>query len=281
VVTPEALAPRVLELIADYEPPSFEHVPSAEFALFMCAIDHKAGYEREHPVGDRGPFRGSELMWEVAVAAEQREPGRVSAPKLVSVTGPDVSALLAVDGDTVTGLEERARLWRDLATKLVTGYEPRACAEGDEPVSHAQALLDSANGSLAGDGGLLSRLAAFEAYADPLRKKSFLFAKICERRGWIAFGDPESWQVCADSVLMRVALRCGLVEPTGDLEALRAAARDAWRSVAQAADAPVPLLDDLLWERGRDDPDLLGSAGADRHGPGLTEPPRPLGEIRY
>ncbi len=58
-------------------------------------------------------------------------------------------------------------------------------------------------------------LARYEAYADPLAKKAFLFAKIAERRGWLAVADPESWQVCADNVLMRLALRSGLVEPGG------------------------------------------------------------------
>jgi hypothetical protein len=38
-----------------------------------------------------------------------------------------------------------------------------------------------------------------------------------------------------------------------------------------------PLLDDLLWERGRRDPDLLGTAG----GADLREPPRPQGTIWY
>lgn len=281
MVAPEALAPRVLELITDYEPPSFEHVPRAEFALFMCAIDHKAGYEREHPVGDRGPLRGSELMWEVAAAAEHREPGRISAHRLVSATGEEVAELLGVNGDTVAGPDDRARLWRDLAAKLVTGYDPRACAEGDEPVGHAETLLAACQGRLGGTGGLLDRLSAFEAYSDPLRKKSMLFAKICERRGWLSVTDPEAWAVCADSVLMRVALRCGVVAPTDDLEALRADSMDAWRSVAASAGIAVPVLDDLLWERGRDNPDLLGTAGADRYGPGLTEPPREPGELRY
>lgn len=281
MVDPAALSGRVRDLVADYAPPGFGHVPSAEFALFLCAIDHKCGYEREHRVEGRGPFRGSELMWEVAVAAERREPGRISAPRLVSVTGEDVAELLAIDGDTVAGADQRAALWRDLALKLVSGYDPRACAEGAEPVSHTTVLLDSSGGRLGGHDGLLERLCHFDAYRDPLQKKSLLFAKICERRGWLAVRDPECWQVSADSVLMRVALRCGLLEPGEDLDSLRTATRDAWREVAEAAGVAVPVLDDLLWERGREDPDLLGSAGAERHGADLAEPPRVPGELRY
>ena len=74
---------------------------------------------------------------------------------------------------------------------------------------------------LGGRGGLLGSLARYEAYGDPLAKKSFLFAKICARRGWLEVRDPESWEVCADNVLMRLALRSGLVHP-GSLAEVRA-----------------------------------------------------------
>ena len=74
---------------------------------------------------------------------------------------------------------------------------------------------------------------------------------------------------------MRLALRAGIVR-AGDAETVRAATRDAWRRVADEAAVPPPVLDDLLWERGRDDPDLLGSAGGDVH-----EPPRPEGTLFY
>ncbi|MGH2950666.1 MAG: hypothetical protein ACRDKX_01310, partial [Solirubrobacterales bacterium] len=119
---------------------------------------------------------------------------------------------------------------------------------------------------LGGAGGLLERLAAFEAYADPLAKKSQLFAKICARRGWFDPVDPEHWQVSADNVLMRLALRSGLVEP-GEREEVRARTRDAFGLVAADAGISPPLLDDLLWELGSDDPDLLGTEGGDRHEP--------------
>ena len=64
---------RVRELDAGYAPPDFAHVPDPDAALFLCAVDHKAGYERPHRVGGQGPFSGSELMWVVALAGA---PGR-------------------------------------------------------------------------------------------------------------------------------------------------------------------------------------------------------------
>ncbi|MGH2923758.1 MAG: hypothetical protein ACRDKH_07005, partial [Solirubrobacterales bacterium] len=140
----------------------------------------------------------------------------------------------------------------------------------------AAELIAAAEGRLGGPGGLLGRLAAAEAYSDPLQKKSFLVAKIWERRGWLAVVDPLLWEVSADNVLMRLALRAGLVEPGDDVERVRAATRDAFKAVAEEAEIPPPVLDDLLWERGREDPDLIGIDAGDLH-----EPPRRPGVHFY
>jgi hypothetical protein len=165
---------------------------------------------------------------------------------LLDVSAAQVAAIFEIEGETVADPERRAQLWRDLATGLALGYD-----------GEAERLLELAAGRLGGEGGLLERLGRFSAYTDPLAKKSQLFAKICERRGWFEVGDPDSWQVSADNVLMRLALRSGLVAP-GELGEVRASTREAFKRVAAEAGISPPLLDDLLWERGRNDPDLLG-----------------------
>jgi hypothetical protein len=259
------IAARVRGLADSYEPPGFGHVPGPDAALFLCAIDHRTGYRRAHLVGGRGPFEGSALLWELACAEERRRPGTLRAPALLGVSAAAVEDLFRIGGETVAGAAERARLWDGLAATLVDRY-----------AGSAEALIAAAEGRLGGGGGLISRLSEVEAYSDPLQKKSFLFAKIAARRGWLAVEDPENWQVCADNVLMRLALRSGLVLP-GEPEQVRAATRDAFARVAAAAEIEPPLLDDLLWERGRQDPDLLGTAG----GAELREPPRPDGTLFY
>ena len=251
------VARRIADLRARYEPPDFAHVPDPDAALFLCAVDHKTGYARAHSVGDGEPVAGSELMWDVALAAARERPGLLTAAALAEVTAEQVAEIFRVGDDTVADPERRAELWRDLGAGLLRDYE------GD-----ATALLAAAGGRLGGPGGLLERLAAFEAYSDPLAKKAQLVAKICHRRGWLEVADPESWEVSADNVLMRLALRSGLIEP-GDLAAVRAATREAFKRVAERTGIPPPELDDMLWELGRDDPDLLGTAGGDLH-----EPPR-------
>lgn len=260
----ERVAERVRELARSYQPPTFGELPGPDAALFICAIDHRTGYRGRYLVDGRGPFEGSALMSALALRAERRRPGLLSAAALSDVDEGEVAAIFRIGGQAIAGAGERARLWRDLAAGLNEHYEGSAAA-----------LIAAAGGRLGGSGGLLERLARFEAFSDPLQKKSLLFAKIAARRGWLTVSDPERWQVCADNVLMRLALRAGLVRD-GDAERVREATRDAWRRVADAAAIEPPVLDDLLWELGRDDPDLVGSDAGD-----LTEPPRPPGTLFY
>jgi len=260
-----SIAARTRELAAAYRPPVFAEVPGPDAALFLCAIDHRTGYRHAHQVDGQGPYEGSDLLWHLGCAAEQRRPGALSAAGLADVGEAEVAETFRVGGETIAGADVRARLWRDLAAGLRERYE-----------GSAGSLLAAAEGRLGGQEGLIARLGAFEAYSDPLAKKSFLFAKIAERRGWITVSDPESWEVCADNVLMRLALRSGLVHPA-EPEVLRAATRAAFKRLAEEAEIDPPLLDDLLWELGRREPDLLGTAG----GADLREPPRPDGTIYY
>ena len=248
---------RVRELATAYEPPRFAHVPDPDAALFLCAVDHRTGYRGRYLVGGRGPFEGSALMWAVGIQASERRRGLLTAGALRDVSAERIAQLFRIGGETVAGPERRAELWSDIAAGLEHDH-------GGE----AHALLGAAGGRLGGPAGLLGLLARYQAYADPLRKKSLLFAKICARRGWFEAADPESWDVCVDNVLMRLALRAGLVAP-GSLAEVRAGTLAVLKEVATSSGVPPPVLDDLLWERGRDDPDLLGTEGGN-----LTEPPR-------
>lgn len=252
-------------MAGEYTPPDFAEVPGPDAALFLCAIDHRTGYRGAYPVSGCGPYHGSDLLWQLGCAVERRHPGTLSAKAMADVDAAELEAIFRVGGETVADPEPRARLWRGLADGLVESYGGSAAT-----------LFAACEGKLGGSRGLIARLAEFEAYSDPLAKKSYLFAKIAARRGWLVVADPESWEVCADNVLMRLALRAGLVEP-GEPEIVRAATRDAMKRLAAEAGLEPPLLDDLLWQLGRDDADLLGSAAGDE----LREPPRPSGTVFY
>jgi hypothetical protein len=254
----------VRELAAGYAPPGYAEVPGPDAALFLCAIDHRTGYRRPHRVDGDGPYAGSALLWALGLRAERGRPGLLSAARLRGVDARVVAEMFAIEGEAVAGADVRAALWRDLAAGLDRKYD------GD-----AAALLAACERRLGGERGLIARLSGFEAFSDPLAKKGHLFAKIAARRGWLDVDDPESWEVCADNVLMRLALRSGLVSP-GPLDEVRPATRAALKAVAGEAGVSPPVLDDLLWELGRVDPDLIGTCAGE-----LTEPPREPGSHWY
>jgi hypothetical protein len=260
----ERVAARVLELAQAYEPPDFAEVPTPDAALFLAAIDHRTGYRGRYLVGGTGPYEGSALLWALGLRGEARRPGLLGARSLAGISDQEIAELFRIGGETVSDVPGRARLWRELAAALI-----------DRHGGEAAELIVAAGGRLGGSGGLLPRLAEFEAFSDPLEKKSFLACKIWERRGWLAVSDPERWEVCADNVLMRLALRSGLV-PEGTEGEVRASTRTAFKRVSERAGIPPPQLDDLLWELGRDDPDLLGRVAGD-----VREPPRPDGASFY
>jgi hypothetical protein len=255
---------RVKKLAKDYEPPTFEEVPNPDAALFLAAIDHQTGYTEPHSVDGEGPYEGSALLWALGLRAERRAPGALTARSLMAVDPAAIAAVFRAGQDTLHDPERRAKLWDDLAKGMLKSYG-----------GQAEQLIEASGGKLGGPGGVLVRLSEFDAYSDPLRKKSFLLAKIWDRRGWLEVSDPESWEVSADNVLMRLALRSGLVEQ-GEVEQVREATRDAFKQVADQAGISPPVLDDLLWERGRQDPNLIGDEAGD-----LQEPPRAEGVLFY
>jgi hypothetical protein len=255
---------RVKKLAKEYEPPTFEEVPNPDAALFLAAIDHQTGYTEPHSVDGEGPYEGSALLWALGLRAERRAPGALTARSLMAVDPAAIAAVFRAGQDTLNDPDRRAKLWDDLAKGMLKSYG-----------GQAEQLIEVSGGKLGGPGGVLVRLSEFDAYSDPLRKKSFLLAKIWDRRGWLEVSDPESWEVSADNVLMRLALRSGLVEQ-GEVEQVREATRDAFKQVADQAGISPPVLDDLLWERGRQDPDLIGDEAGD-----LQEPPRAEGVLFY
>jgi hypothetical protein len=60
------------------------------------------------------------------------------------------------------------------------------------------------------------------------------------------------------------------------VDEVRAHTRAAWKAVAAETGIEPPVLDDLLWEKGRNDADLVGKEAGN-----IMEPPRPEGTIWY
>ena len=92
---------RVREIASDWEPPDFGHVPDADAAIFLCAVDHKTGYSEAHEVDGEGPFEGSELMWMLGLKAAADEPGVLTSKHLRYVSAGDVAEWFRADSEPI------------------------------------------------------------------------------------------------------------------------------------------------------------------------------------
>src|SRR5947199_5331402 len=118
VVALDRVAERVRALAGGYQPPTFEHVPDPDAALFLCAVDHRTGYRARYLVGGRGPFEGSALMWELGLRAARRERGLLTAARLVDVGAGRGAEIFRSGAGTVDDAERRAARGSDLARGL-------------------------------------------------------------------------------------------------------------------------------------------------------------------
>lgn len=249
-----------------YKPISFdspEFFPEEEYYLnyvfFTVAIDH-----RTHPLPKRfegivdGKFyHGSDLLFALARKAQKDEPDLFTAEKMIKITEKDISRIFSVGDVTIKNPAERAHLLRDCARKLIDHYE------GD-----FRSLLELSEGYLIRENemGILQQLRIFQAYRDPLMKKSYLLIKILRRQGYFKALDMENLSFPVDNISMEVALRSKLIdagrlaekiqkgEQLGEMEveSLRNATRQAFEVVSRKSKIPPDILDDLIWTYGRE-----------------------------
>lgn len=265
-VKAEQLGEIVLKL--RYKPVSFDSPdlfpPCDEFlypnyVFFLVAVDHKT-----HPANSRfegvldGKFyHGSDLMYALARKAQKIEPDLFTAKKMIRVTEKDISRIFSVHNLIIKNPAERAMLLRDCAKKLIEEYD------GD----FINLLKLSKNHLIRKDGkGILQQLRKFQAYADPLMKKSYLLIKILRRQGYFNPVDIDNLSFPVDNVLMEVAVRSGLVRLSGmlkekivsgellnerEVELIRSATEEAFEIVARKSGVSPDILDDLVWTYGR------------------------------
>jgi len=205
-------------------------------------------------------YRGWDYMVHAARRALRVAPDGFTAAHLVHTTGDSLCSLFADDGvaehSTLDRIPERVAQWRATAQLLLARYA------GD-----VMNLYAAADQRLRGAGGILARLAEFEAYSDPVEKKSFLFIMFAQRSGAWAVADVEHLKVAIDYHVMRVALRSGMVRvadaalaqrlkarspvSADEDNALREAVRPACDLLVQHAGQSVFDVDNTLWMMGR------------------------------
>jgi hypothetical protein len=113
--------------------------------------------------------------------------------------------------------------------------------------------------------GIYELLDGFEAFRDPMRKKSTFFLKLITEAGLATVHDPENYIPIMDYHMQRVLLRTGCVEVadgrlrqqllTRDVlptdEPVRSACIDALRKIAAWSGHPITKMNDFFWTIGR------------------------------
>jgi hypothetical protein len=206
---------------------------------------------------DGRALHGSDLLYALAQRAKAANPDLFLAKGFATVGDDAVAAIFTTPaGRLPTDIPGRAEIFRACARQLIDAHG------GD-----ASLMVQAARGHLGGAGGLLARLAGFDAFRDPFGKKTALFVKLLVREGLFDPVDPALIEVAIDHVVMTMSLRSGIVQ-TGDAsvraavtagqpldplqtEILREVTQDAMRNLVRTAGVRPDEIDDLIWSYGR------------------------------
>ena len=155
---------------------------------------------------------------------------------------------------TLDRIEERAALYHDMASKLVHNYKGKVFD-----------LLLLSGGRVGGEKGFYQLFRVFEAYSDPLYKKTSFLLKLLTDASLFSVDDPENLIPVMDYHMQRVLLRSGAVEvldptlrealvkrsalPSDTL--IREACINASKLVAASAGRGVLQMNDVLYMMGR------------------------------
>lgn len=229
------------------------------FYLLLVSICHQTsprGRGALEGTVDGMRYRGWDyLSAKIAGAAHQRR--SILEPKTWSrMTAQDLVQLLSDEemGDRISDPEGRARLVRDLGQSML-----------DSKWTSFDDLYTESNGHIDGPNGLLHLLKAFDAYRDPINKKSYFLLALMQYAGVWAYKDPEKLGppvdyheirghlrlgtvVVTDPVLHERLLSQSVVQEPDDL-AIRGAVRDAIVSIAgSSGENSTPIvLHYLFW----------------------------------
>ncbi len=198
--------------------------------------------------------------WDYLVRASRRRCADFNAARMLTYSDRDLRSLLSDDFDPdrspIDRVAERLGQLHDCAQRLLDDYG-----------TQAMGIFERAEGQLLGSGGLLDRLSEFEAYSDPMHKKSVLLAGMLHEVGIWPLSDAHNLKVAMDYHAMRVALRTGMVEvvdaalanqlrerrPVSDQvnQAVRATASAACDLMTDESGLSVFAFDKFIWHLGR------------------------------
>lgn len=196
--------------------------------------------------------------WDYLVAVlrkkQESDPDFFTPERMKNLTVDEIKPLLS----TINRIEERVNLLNDCGKKLSEKFDGKVIR-----------LFEMSEGFLLKkDGkGLLKLLSEFEAYKDPLSKKSVVFLHCCSDVGLLRIKDPQNFKMPIDYHMMRVALRTGIIdvidkeletrlknkEPVNEKDVLmiRLKAQEAYQIISEYSMFDIPQLDLIFWSLGR------------------------------
>jgi hypothetical protein len=227
--------------------------------FFAVAICHHT-YTLHHPMLD---ISGWDFIEHVFLHLAKEQTALLNPAFISKATVKEISKMLAAwfahddkkQACTLDRLDERAGLMLDAARKLIDRYD-----------GSVKKLFDASGGFLRKeDSGLYEVMPEFEAFSDPLQKKSTFLIKLLMDAGMIEIKDPENFIPIMDYHMQRVLLRTGCVEvldqalrdrlltlsPMPTDEPVRSRCTDAFRIIARLSGRPVTRMNDYFWSLGR------------------------------
>ncbi len=233
---------------------------TGNFYLLVVAICHQTSPRGRPPlegtVAGR-PLRGWDYLSARFAIAVRQDPGLLKPATWTQFTAQEVASLFRDSdlGNRLTDPAGRARLIRNLGVVM-----------HDHAWSFLEDLHTTCNGRIgSGSPNLLGLLAKFDAFRDPIQKKSFLLLAIMRNTGLVSYRDEEYLGPPVDYHEIRGHLRLGTVKvndpqlrqkllaktPVSESEdlAIRGAVRDAIILIANmmGTRANPSLLHYLFW----------------------------------
>jgi hypothetical protein len=177
------------------------------FYLLLVAICYQTSPRGKPPLEgyvEGRHLRGWDYLSAKLEAASRNNPAVLSPAFWAHITEEQVREVFRDDtlGDRLSDPAGRALLIRDLGEQMLRRSWERAAQ-----------IYDASGGRIAsGNPNLLSSLAQFRAYDDPVRKKSFFFLELMQNAGLWKYADPENLGAPIDYHEVRGHLRIGTVE---------------------------------------------------------------------
>jgi hypothetical protein len=178
-----------------------------------------------------------------------------SAKEVIEILRPVFSPDENPENCTLDRLDERAELMIQAGKLIYSDYQ-----------NSVKNLIGSAAGFLLNEGkGLYEILPRFEAFTDPLQKKSTFLIKLLMEAGLLKINDPDNFIPIMDYHMQRVLMRLGCIEiidkelhekllnretlPSD--EVVRNRCIEAFRLIAEISGHPVTKMNDFFWSLGR------------------------------